>query len=54
MRTTVLGLTAAVAGGAALGWLGLRIGIMTGFLAAVAGVALGWYAGARFGRQYLD
>ena len=55
MRTRVLLLGLVSGTGAWGGWsLGVRWGIVPGFLLANLGIALGWYYGRRYVREFLD
>ncbi len=40
--------------GALGGWMGARVGLMTGFFASMVGTAFGFYVGRRFVRDYLE
>ena len=36
------------------GWMGARVGLMTGFFASMVGTAFGFYVARRFVRDYLE
>ena len=40
--------------GALGGWMGARVGLMTGFFASMVGTAFGFYVARRFVRDYLE
>ncbi len=50
----LLSLLGATLFGSLGGWMGARVGLMTGFIASMVGTAFGFYVARRFVRAYLE
>ena len=54
MNTKLLSMFGATILGSLCGWMGSRVGIMTGYFAGTVGMGLGFYLARRLGRDYLE
>ncbi len=54
MNTRILTMFGAVVFGSLGGWMGARVGMMTGYIAGMLGTAFGFYLARRFVRAYLE
>ncbi|MEE8135130.1 MAG: hypothetical protein V3T56_08725 [Gemmatimonadales bacterium] len=54
MNTKILSMLGATIFGSLGGWMGARVGLMTGFFASMVGTAFGFYVARRFVRDYLE
>ncbi len=54
MNTKLISMLGAAVFGSLGGWMGARLGLMTGFFASMVGTAFGFYVGRRLVRDYLE
>ncbi len=54
MNSKILSMLGATLFGSLGGWMGARMGLMTGFFAGMVGTGFGIYVARRFVRAYLE
>ncbi len=54
MNTKLISMLGAAVFGSLGGWMGARMGMMTGYFAGMLGTAFGFYLARRFVRAYLE